>query len=135
MAPCVAGKFPAVCLHGVGHFLGFGTFCFKVKIRMLLQPFFLICIDVVWHGLVADVCAVAQHAVIAGQRDCAFRPPVRSVWMLFDKLIHQRHNVIIPYHGSPIVLDVLAFRLAVFIQHHFGGIAIPIVAVVIRQVV
>ena len=135
VAPGMAGEQPSLRLHGLGNFLRALTLGFQVKIRMIVQPFHLVLIQVVRTCLITDVRPVSQDSIITGKRDDSFRSPVGEIRMFLHEPVDQRHHIIVSHRHSTVVLDIFVADFALLIHDQFRRIAVAVHIVVVTAVV
>ena len=66
MTPGMTGKQPSFFLHGLCNFLCFFPFFFQAEIRMCIQPFYFIIIQICRTCFIADICSISKNPIISG---------------------------------------------------------------------
>ena len=116
MAPCVAGKFPALCLHCLCHFRGIFYLFLIIKIRMVFQKTLLIILQILLC-LICNICAVSQYPVITGHCQNTFSSMIRKIRMLFHKAVNDWNQIIISPGNTSVIFHIFCLHITVLVQN------------------
>ena len=135
MSPCMAGKSPALRLHGICDLFRFCPLCIQIKIRMRVKPRLFIIIQIIWSCLIADICAVTQDSIVACKRYNSLMSMICKIRMFLHKPVDQRYNIIVTYNCASIILYIFVANLPLFVYNKLGGNSISILGVIITYIV
>ena len=135
MSPGVAGKDPSVLLHSLGNLFGFFSLTIQVKIRMTVQPIYLILVQIIGPCLIADICTISQDSVITGQCHNSFSSPIGKIRMLFYEGVQNRHHIVIAGYNCSVCLFIFTLDVSVVINYQLCGKTVIIHVMVIADII
>ena len=135
MSPGMTGKNPTLSFHSICHCLCSCTLCIQIKLRMCIQPGFLIIIQIIRSGLITDICTVSKDPVISSKCNNAFGSMIGKIRMRFNKTVDQGNHIIIPHRDTPVILHVFIPNPAISIYYQFCSDPVSILRMIITHII
>ncbi len=135
MSPCVACKQPAFIFHSLRYSGCIFSLCIQIKIRMLIQPFYFICIQIIRTGFITAVCAITKNSIVTGKGNNSFSTSVRKIRMFLYKTIDQRNHIIIAYGNTAIIFHIFIADFSFLIYDKFGCKSVPVHIMIITHII
>ena len=121
MSPCVACKQPAFIFHSLRYSGCIFSLCIQIKIRMLIQPFYFICIQIIRTGFITAVCAITKNSIVTGKGNNSFSTSVRKIRMFLYK--------------TAIIFHIFIADFSFLIYDKFGCKSVPVHIMIITHII